>query len=369
MSAHDVIVERIRACGPITAAEFMEIALYHPLHGYYISTARRSGCGGDFFTSIDVGSLFGEMLAVQLAEMWRALPGAPRCHLVEVGAGDGRLARDVLDATAAQHPDLYATLQVTLVERSASARLAQRSTLERHRTHIAALTTELPSGIEGVIIANELLDAMPVHVAVMTSMGLQEIYVMEQDGRLVETEGPLSTPAIAEHVTRAGIEVPIGCRFEVSLAVMEWIRRAAAALARGFLLMFDYGHEMAELYSQTHASGTLMTYRAHTADAREWLSDPGERDLTAHVDLTSVRLTAESAGLTTIGAVDQTYFLTGLGIAERLDAGRDGAALARRLAAKTLLLPGGLGSTMKAMVFAKNVGRPVLCGLSSGRLT
>jgi SAM-dependent MidA family methyltransferase len=112
-----------------------------------------------------------------------------------------------------------------------------------------------------------------------------------------------------------------------------------------------------------------MSYRSHSARAEDVLREPGTRDLTAHVNLTVVREAAERAGLVTLGTVDQTYFVTNLGIVERLDGGQDRAAVVRRLAAKTLLMPGGLGSTMKVMAFARGLGRPALRGLSSGRLT
>jgi SAM-dependent MidA family methyltransferase len=112
-----------------------------------------------------------------------------------------------------------------------------------------------------------------------------------------------------------------------------------------------------------------MAYRSHAARPEEFLLDPGQRDLTAHVNLTAVRQAAERAGLVPLGSVDQTYFLTGLGIAEKLGDGQSRSAVARRLAAKSLLMPGGLGSTVKVMGFGSGVGRPRLRGLSSGRLT
>ena len=154
------------------------------------------------------------------------------------------------------------------------------------------------------------------------------------------------------------------------------MRRAVDALTRGFLLLVDYGHEARELYSATHAAGTLTTYRrqrsaaAGDGAAPPWLVDPGECDITAHVDLTLVRDAAEDAGARTLGVLDQTYFLLGLGAVERMNhASRESpdrgvAALRRRLALKSLLVPGGLGSTHKVMLFGKHVGTPSLAGCS-----
>ena len=362
-----LIVARIRERGPLTVAEYMELALYHPEHGYYSRAARRSGRDGDFFTSVDVGPLFGELIAAQLEEMWRVLGanGAGPFDLVEAGAGDGRLARDVLDAAARDYPDFYASIRLTLVERSPAARAAQRATLGPHLERLAGVRDDLPPSIEGVIYANELLDAFPVHVVAMTAEGIREIVVSERDGVLVEAEAGIDDPAILGRL----FPMDAGTRVEIGRAAAAWVGDAAAALRRGFLLLFDYGHEPGEGHSRAHPDGTLMAYRAHVAEPRHWLGDPGEADLTAHVDLTAVRRAAEEAGLRTLALVDQTYFLLSLGLADRVETGHDRRAIQQRLAARTLVMPGGLGSTMKAMVFAKGVGAPALRGTTSGRLT
>jgi SAM-dependent MidA family methyltransferase len=362
-----LIVARIRDRGPMTVAECMELALYHPELGYYSRAAQRSGRDGDFFTSVDVGPLFGELIAAQLDEMWRVLRagGAGAFDLVEAGAGNGRLARDVLDAAARHHPDFYANVRLTLVERSPAARAAQRAALGPHLERLVAVCDDLPPSVEGVIYANELLDAFPVHVVTMTAGGVREIVVSERDGVLVEAEAGISDPAIVTHLPR----IDAGARLEVGLEATAWVGRAAESLRRGFLLLFDYGHEAGEEHSRAHPEGTLMAYRAHVAEPCHWLAAPGDTDLTAHVDLTAVRRAAEGAGLHTLALVDQTYFLLSLGLADRVETGHDRRAIRQRLAARTLVMPGGLGSTMKAMVFAKGVGAPALRGTASGRLT
>jgi SAM-dependent MidA family methyltransferase len=371
MRVLESILSRIREHGPITVAEYMELALYDPSHGYYSRVAQRSGRDGDFFTSVDVGSLFGELLAVQFEEMWRVHLGrTPHFDIVEAGAGNGRLSCDVLDAARREHPEFYGAIRLWIVERSTPARrTALRETLIDHRDRVAGAGPDLPSSVSGVIFANELLDAMPAHAVRMTSGGLREIYVSEHEGRLVEAEGPLSDATIARQIAESGAILAEGARADVSVAASRWVESAARALTSGFLLLVDYGHPAAQLYSATHASGTLMTYRAHTAGSRTWLESPGQQDLTTHVDLTATTRAAEAAGLRTMGIVDQTYFLTSLGLADRLQTGDDRPALARRLAAKTLVMPGGLGSTMKVMVFARNTVTPGLSGLVSGRLT
>ena len=361
-----LLLSRIRERGLITVAEFMELALYHPEHGYYATAGQRSGRRGDFYTSVDVGPLFGELIAVQLAEMWRLLRAAGATHfdLVEAGAGNGRLARDILDAASRCHPDFYAHVRLTLVERSAVARAAQLDTLGPHAGCLISSSDSLPHRVIGTIIANELLDALPVHVVTMTQSGVCEIGVGERNGALVELDMPLSSPALADCV-----DLELEARAEVGLAAADWMNEAAMSLARGFVLLFDYGYEASVDHFRAHPHGTLMAYRSHRADPRDWLADPGETDLTAHVDLSATRRAATAAGLETLSILDQTYFLMGLGLAERLDSGHDRRAIEQRLAARTLVMPGGLGSTMKTMVFAKDLGRPTLQGTASGRLT
>ncbi|HEY7448889.1 MAG TPA: SAM-dependent methyltransferase [Vicinamibacterales bacterium] len=381
-----LISDRIRSHGPISVAEYIDLALYHPSHGYYACASRRTGRAGDFLTSVDVGPIFGALLARQFAEMWQILESQitkpepripnpePRLfHLVEAAAGDGRLARDILDAAAGQHADLYASMRLHLIDASTAARAAQVETLGPHVHILASSSDALPDSVEGAIFANELLDALPTHAVVMRKEGLREMFVDVRGDELVPHEATPSTPALANYLDRAGVRLKIGWRAEINLRAIEWVRRAARVLRRGFLVLIDYGHEAAELYSATHAAGTLATFHRHvSSDWHSLLEDPGERDITAHVDLSTVTRVCEEEGLVTLGRLDQTYFLLGLGLGDMLgtSSGSTPAELKTRLAFKTLMLPGGLGSTLKVLIFGKDVGVPALQGLSyGGRLT
>jgi SAM-dependent MidA family methyltransferase len=389
LSVADLIRSRIRDRGAITVADFMSLALYHPEHGYYARTARRTGRNGDFFTSVDVGPIFGALLARQFGEMWRLVrdqesgardpnpnpdPGSripdPDFDLVEAAASNGQLARDILDAAQAHDPEFYTAIRLHLVESSASARAAHQEMLAPHSAKLVASSAKLPDVVHGVIYANELLDALPVHSVVMTEHGLREHYVDLQDGRLVERAGRPSSGALEHYLAAAGARLEPGMRAEINLAAIAWMTRACLALHRGFLLLVDYGHEARELFSPTHASGTLATFERHTTNGGRtpWLDDPGNRDITSHVDLSTIRRTAEELGCATLGVLDQTYFLMALGLADLVDgADMSVTAIRRRLAVKTLLVPGGLGSTHKVMVFARNVGSPELRGLTGVR--
>ena len=351
----------------MTVAAFMDLALYDPGFGYYARASRRSGAAGDFFTSVDTGPLFGRLLARQVAEMATLLDTARPFTLVEAGAGDGRLCRDVIAALRQDLPVLQ-RMHAYLVERSAAARAAQAGTLNAAGLEDFASSDTLPARFEGVLIANELLDAMPAHVVVMRESGPREVYVEAAATELTAREGPLSSDAIAGQLARSGVELRPGARAEVSLAALEWIRTAARALTRGFIILIDYGHEAQALYGDARPHGTLASFRRHrasNADTATWLQAAGRQDLTTHVDFTAVRDVAEGEGCSVLGFMDQTYFLLALadGMLDTLD-DRD------RRAFKTLVMPGGLGSTMKVMVLGRNVGRPHLRGCAgAARLT
>jgi SAM-dependent MidA family methyltransferase len=355
----------------------MDLALHDPVVGYYARAAQRSGRAGDFFTSVDVGEIFGELLEIQVAEMAAILSGDPRrgasdFDLVEAGAGNGRLSADILRAARRHHPALYTRTRLHLVETSAAARAAQGPALAEVADRLMSSSAGLPASFEGVLLANELLDALPVHQVVMRGEGLREVYVDRRGGTsrvnrgLVTREGAPSTPELTEYLARLHISLEPGWRAEVNLRASEWVGHASRRLRRGFLILIDYGHEARELYSEAHAAGTLTTFSRHAAAGAgpagacpAWLLQPGEQDITAHVDFTTVRAAAEAEGLATLGFLDQTYFLMGL-----YERGPQLESLKRRLALKTLLMPGGLGSTMKVLILGKGVGTPALRGCS-----
>lgn len=344
-----IIERRIAESGGITVAEFMELALYHPQFGYYTSRAQRSGRGGDFYTSVDAGPLFGACIAQFLHNSSIHHPANSPTDLVEAAAGNGRLSRDILDAAAAEYPDLYAGIRLHLVEQSAAAREAQEQTLGPHARKLAGTGPDLPAQVRGTIVANELLDAMPCHLVEMTDAGLREVYVVGD--RRLELR-PLSDAAIAAQLARADARLQPGWRAEVSLRAAAWVSQAARVLERGALLLFDYGHEAPELYSERHAAGTLVRYARHQVDER-WLQDPGDADLTAHVDFTTVRQAAEDAGLRLALFTTQTRFLIDHGIADRLPTGQAVGDIRQRLRARTLIAPEGLGGTIKVMVLER----------------
>lgn len=375
----------------MTVAAFMDLALYDPRLGYYARAARRSGRAGDFLTSVDVGPLFGELLELQLAEMASILASQFSIHQVEVveaAAGNGRLSADILRAARRLHPDFYDAVRLHLIEASAEARGDQLRTLGEVADRLVASRDRLPDRFDGVLLANELLDALPTHQVVMREDGLREVYVdvdPADSASLVTREGSLSTPKLADYLDERGATIEPGWRVEINLSAVEWMKDAARRLGRGFMIFIDYGHEARDLYSPSHAGGTLTTFAGHVMEGPEssgnrppWLRRPGDQDITAHVDFTSVRAAAEAEGLATIGFLDQTYFLLGLlgsrgsqGVGDTYLANPANPANPENLAnlsnlrqVKTLVMPGGLGSTHKVLILGKGVGTPSLAGCS-----
>ncbi|HUL35541.1 MAG TPA: SAM-dependent methyltransferase [Candidatus Eisenbacteria bacterium] len=354
-----LLAERIRRFGPITFAEYMRECLYHPLHGYYSRPEARRYL--DYFTSVDVGPIFGRLLARQFAEMWELLGRPAEFLLVEGAAGTGRLAAHILEFCETRLPELFGALTYIAVERSParceqlSARLSGfieagkcRARLEIPR-HIAA----------GCVFSNELLDALPVHRVVQQDSALRELFVTRQGESFTELSTPLSTCAIADYFAAQQITLKEGQIAEAGLETCDWITEVARRLGRGFVVTIDYGHEAAELFDEHHMAGTVLSYARHQA-SDDLYSAPGEQDLSAHVNFTALQQWGARQGLQPLGVVSQTSFLLALGkgndFADLYDEGMDEAARARaRLQLKTLIYPEGMGERFQVLVQQKGV--------------
>jgi SAM-dependent MidA family methyltransferase len=365
----EILIDRIRTDGPMTFRDFMAAALYHDEHGYYRSSRPRIGREGDFFTSSHVHSAFGELMAVQVREMaaHRRDPDGP-FWVVEAGPGEGHLAADlwgalVADAAAGER------FRLGLVEPGSAMRHLQRQRLESIAPP-AEWWDSLEEGAaggprDGCLLANEVLDAMPVHRVVLRDGRLREIFVAERDCEFVEREADPSRAAIAAHFESAGIRLVEGQYAEINLEAAEWIGAAARVIGTGYLIIIDYGYEADELYAPHRMRGTLLSYQRHQA-SEEFFADVGERDLTAHVDLSAVRRAAAAAGWEFCGANSQMEFLISLGIIERMErlAERtDTGAVRERLGLRQLIQPGGMGEVFRVLIFRRGGVEGALRGL------
>ncbi|MFY9528048.1 MAG: SAM-dependent methyltransferase [Candidatus Acidiferrales bacterium] len=365
----ELLAERIRLHGPITFADYMESCLYHPEYGYY--SRADHAYRRDYYTNVDVRPIFGRLLARQLHEIWAVMGKPAPFGLVEAGAGNGDLARQVLDFLSESFRDFYLVLDYSAVEMSPTRRAAHSLTLTRHLTEGRAQSVaELPTNIAaGCIFSNELLDALPVHRVVQDRDGLREIYVDFAGGRFCEQVGPVSTPQVHDYFFKQKITLAAGQQAEAGLAACRWISEAGQRLGRGIILTIDYGREARELYDERHMRGTLLAYTRHRA-SEDFYNAPGEQDLTAHVSFTALDIWGRRSGLDRTGLTSQSNFLlaiarmTAFTDLEREDAS-EAEKLRARLLFKTLIHPEGMGETFHVFAQHKGIERPALMGLES----
>ena len=311
------IADEIRRDGPLSFARFMDIALYDPEAGYYTAAdgadeaTTGPGRAGDFLTAPEGHPIFGWAMARHLDSVWVALDRPARFVVREHGAGTGALAAGILDGLRRSGSPLLEAIRYQPVD-AAPARLAA---LER-RLDGLGLADRLEPADEGpetgAILANELLDALPVHRVEGGPGGLllERFVALGPDGAFTTTLGEPSTPALAARLEAEGVRLAPGQPAEICLAIDAWIARSAAALKRGELLLIDYGYAAAELYRPERGS-TLRAYHRHRVHA-DPLVAIGRQDLTAHIDLTAVERAALAARLTPIGQTRQARFLAAL---------------------------------------------------------
>ncbi|TAF54691.1 MAG: class I SAM-dependent methyltransferase, partial [Oscillatoriales cyanobacterium] len=335
----------------ITFAHYMDLALYHPDFGYY-SRGHGLGATGDFATSVHLCADFGELIAVQLLDMWQQLGRPDRFDLVEMGAGQGILAGDVLRYLKREALDCFHAIHYRIVEKSASLRRVQQQQLAELQTEVAITWCDLDAiaeaSIVGCCFSNELLDAFPVHrVRVCTAqdkMQLQEVYVTYDqaapEAGCTETIAELSTPELAQYFIDAGIDLcnthnnpsdtavlhratnriqhyPEGYTTEVNLAAKDWMRSIARILDHGYVLTIDYGYDTDRYYVPYRHDGTLNCYYQHQHHPDPY-QNLGLQDITAHVDFGTIERWGAAHGLTTLGRVPQALFLMALGLGDRL---------------------------------------------------
>ncbi len=361
----DVIAAEIAAAGRVTFRRFMELALYHPEHGYYMSGREVIGPRGDYLTSPEISPLFGAMIGRQVAEVWRRLGEPAAFTLVEPGPGNGTMARDLLRWAARAEPDLRAALRYVLVERSPAQAARQRRLLDGDDG--VCWAEALPADVTGCIISNELLDAFAVHLVTVEAGVLREAYVEQRDGAFVEVWDTPSTADIATYFAALGRLPGEGARAEVNLAAPAWTREAATSLERGVVLTLDYGYPAAHLYASWRGQGTLLCFSRHTAGHDPYVR-VGRQDITSHIDFTTVARAGRDAGLTLAGFTTQREFLTALGIHQALRPSEGGTGpgeeyIARYRAVTNLLESAGLGR-VRALAQARGVDATALRGFA-----
>jgi SAM-dependent MidA family methyltransferase len=353
--------------GWVNFAQLMDAALYTPGLGYYSGGAKKFGFDGDFVTASEISPLFSQTIARQVKQVLSALKAQNKqADILELGAGTGRFARDLLleMAKLEQLPTRYMILEV-----SAHLREVQQSTLKEalpnELMNRVVWLDELPKHFDGLIFANEVLDALPVHIVKKTADGLAEMGVVSEDASLAWQEKPASSSALKGFV--AEIDLMDGYTTEVCLAASGLVASLAGILQSGMLLLIDYGFSRDEYYHPQRNQGTLMCHYRHRAHG-----DPlvylGLQDITAHVDFTRVAEAGVANGLELIGFVTQAQFLINAGITELLASipAEDSANYLPLVAsAQKLLSPAEMGDLFKVIAFERNLDIPFI-GFSSG---
>jgi SAM-dependent MidA family methyltransferase len=309
------IFERIEREGALSFADYMQMALYEPGCGYYVSGAHKMGWEEkDYFTSTDLSTVFALCMGRQLQRMWEQLKQPRSFVVLEQGAGRGHLAQGVRDWAEKESPDFYAALDYRLED----IRAGQDA--RDIEWHSASQKNSAPS----VILSNELIDAFPVHLVEKHGERLYEIFVDIHDmqrGRLVETLTEPDNVVCEDYLDRYGVpwrSYSDGWRAEINLDALRWMERAATLLRRGFLLTVDYGNKARALYTRERREGTLVCYYNHTINERP-LTRPGQQDITAHVNFSALIEEGRRHGLRLNAFTTQKDWLQNMGISEELE--------------------------------------------------
>ena len=365
-----LIRDTISAEGPIPFSRFMELALYSAAGGYY-RTASPVGAAGDYFTSPTAHPLFGTLLAAQLWQMWEVLGRPDPFTALEPGAGSGIMAWDILEAAEADFPDFARALRYVALDYAPAKPAGAPDSAQ----WIAS--NGLPvRDVVGCILANELLDAMPVTRFAVEGGAAREVYVRLDGDGFAEVLGD-PTPEAGTALERLGPLLPEGYRGEVCTEAHHWAMEAARSLDRAFILVIDYGGTARRLYAPSRGGGTLRCHYRHVVTGNPYVR-VGQQDITAHVDFTSLSRSGEMGGLRTLGYTTQGRFLRNLGADAYIEAlarrsrpqpsYRSGALprqeyLANRMAMQSLLAPEGLGG-FRVLALGKGTGQAELWGFT-----
>ena len=348
------------SAGWIPFSRYMELALYAPGLGYYTAGARKLGREGDFTTAPEMTPLYGQTLAQQAAQVLES--GLDQ--ILEIGAGSGALAAALL--TELERLDRLPR-NYYILELSPDLRERERDLLALKVPQLLERViwlNRLPTLYQGLIIANEVLDAMPVHLVRAGASGVEEAGVSLQDGAFAWAW----RPAAAQLRSAAeALQLPQGYQSEIQLVACGFVRSLAQSMARGVILLIDYGFPAREYYHAQRSAGTLMCHYRHRAHADPFFL-PGLQDITSHVDFSAVARAGKEAGLELLGYTGQAQFLVNCGITDiMLRTSPDDAAayLPQAAAAQHLLSPSEMGELFKVIAFGKDYAAP-LAGFASG---
>uniref|UniRef100_E6QSH0 SAM-dependent methyltransferase n=1 Tax=mine drainage metagenome TaxID=410659 RepID=E6QSH0_9ZZZZ len=342
--------------GALDFAHYMDLALYAPALGYYAAGAAKFGAEGDFITAPEISPLFGQTLARQIAQVLTLTGG----DVFEAGAGSGALAATVLGALAELDclPDHYYILEVSadLGERQAQHIAQQLPDL----VHRVVWLDSWPETMTGCVVANELLDAMPVHILHWRDEGIYQCQVIWGGQGFAWQDTPLPAGELRELAEQ--IAVPPDYLSEIGLVGQAWVRSLADRMRHGMVLLIDYGFGEREYYHPQRSQGTLMCHYRHFAHPDPFYF-PGLQDITAHVDFTALTVSAQQGGLKLAGFTTQAHFLANCGITDLLahtPPDQPAKYLPQVAAVQKLMSPAEMGELFKVIAFTRGIDRPLM---------
>ncbi|MBO8167942.1 MAG: SAM-dependent methyltransferase [Thermoanaerobacteraceae bacterium] len=355
----------IKQNGPITFRDFMEQALYNPEKGYYTAHRAQLGREGDFYTSVHVSPLFGGMLGRQAAEVFAILDYPRSFTIIEFGAGDGMLAKDILSWLEKEHKDCFAALEYRIVEISPRLRDKQKETLEGYLSKVDWVDSEaLAAGepVEGMVLSNELVDAFPVHLVRKCWGQWQESWVTVDDRGELQQVWDRASRDFNGYFELLDWFPQEGQTVEVNFGALDWLELVACSLKRGVVITIDYGYLAEELEAPQRFDGTLLCYHRHRV-VEDPLQNIGRQDITSHANFTALMKHGIKLSLKTAGFMTQSKFLLNLGImqvVEEMSRTDRQEAYKQALAVKKLAFPEGMGEIFKVLVQYKGLTNPRL---------
>lgn len=352
LSAKEKILSLIGTFGPISFPDFINIALYDPEHGYYASNSSQVGRDGDFYTSVSVGPLFGQLLARRFIQWWQDHGKHYSWRILEIGAHDGKLAADILQTIATISPQAWHHLEYATVEPLPLLREAQKQRLSplAAKLHLATdFQTLSKHPLPGIAFGNEILDALPFHLIRRCENEWREVFVSNNWELIIQNIDPAS--ALGKKATALGDAFPENYQTEIRTNYLTFLSQISNSLNDGILIFIDYGFAAPEYYDAHRTRGTLRTFSQHQA-AEDPLADPGKRDITAHVDFTDLTLDAATLGWHPTHFSSQGSYLTHLA-AEMIQSGEmnDPKTIAQF---RSLTHPAHLGARFHAIEFTKH---------------
>lgn len=362
----NLIKNKIRQEKSISFRDFMDMALYYPELGYYTSNKSKIGGKGDFFTASELDEAFGALIAKQFAEIFNKL-NSKNFKIVEIGAGKGYLAYDILNNLKKYYSDVYNNCEYIFIEKSQYHIEIQKQILKKFENTkwIQDIVDFEDESIEGVIFSNELFDAFPVYLIRKKNNQLYEIYLgLDEEENILEIEKP-AKKEILDYLKELNINILEGMTTEINLDAKNYIQKMGKKLKKGYVITIDYGYPSRELYKYYRMKGTLLCYYKHRYSENYW-EHVGYQDITSHVNFSALKHFGEKAGLKTVGFTDQAHFLTGLGLMDifvKLQEQGDFKSYERLNRLKTLVLPKGMGEKFKVLVQVKNIKEPKIKGL------